>query len=422
MRKDTKARKKTSAALRTIGGDDWVQQQLVSVMLRGKSALDEALTEMGRMFAECLMAIEREERSGPDYQPHSSSVRKWASQPGSVFIGDHKIRVEHPRLRGPEGEIPLRTYSQLRRPGGFSEELLQKAVRGLSARRYGETVVETASAFGVSPSSVSRHLVEASAAQLKAFRERDLSEFTPFAIFLDTVHRGGAAFLVALGIDVEGNKKPLGFWEGATENHELCSELLAELEGRGLVLRRRVLYVTDGGKGIIKALKERFGKKLLHQRCTVHKKRNLEKHLAKRYRKRAAARFDTALSQEQYGDARAMLLDLEKWLRTLNHSAAESLLEALEELLTLHRLKVPAPLRKTLHTTNAIESMFSTVRDAEGNIKHYSSSKMGQRWLAASMMHAEKGFRRVRAYEHIAAVDADMQRLDGEHEPMKNAA
>jgi putative transposase len=339
-----------------------------------------------------------------------------------VFIGDQKVRVEHPRLRGPDGAFQLRTYSQLRRPGGFSEELLQKAVRGLSARKYQETVIETASSFGISPSSVSRHLVEATAAQLKAFRERDLSSFTPFAIFLDTIHRGGAAFLVALGIDIEGNKMPLGFWEGASENHELCKELLAELESRGLVLRRRVLYVTDGGKGIIKALKERFGKKLLHQRCIIHKKRNLERHLAKRYRKEAAARFDTALSQENYDDARNMLKDLEKWLRAINNSAAESLLEAFDELLTLHRLKVPAPLRKTLHTTNGIESMFSTVRDAEGNIKRYRDSKMAQRWLAASMMHAERQFRRARGHEHIAAVDAGMQRLDEESAPMRDAA
>ena len=52
-----------------------------------------------------------------------------------------------------------------------------------------------------------------------------------------------------------------------------------------------------------------------------------------------------------------MLKELEQWLRTLNESAADSLLEAMEEILTLHRLKVPALLRKTLHSTNPIESV-----------------------------------------------------------------
>jgi transposase-like protein len=68
------------------------------------------------------------------------------------------------------------------------------------------------------------------------------------------------------------------------------------------------------------------------------------------------------LEQTSYPDAKQQLLTLEAWLRTKNESAADSLLEAFEELLTLHRLKVPARLRKTLRSTNPIESMFSLVR------------------------------------------------------------
>jgi transposase-like protein len=97
-------------------------------------------------------------------------------------------------------------------------------------------------------------LVEATAKQLKEFSERDLSEFDPFAVFLDTVHRGGKAFIVALGIDLGWSKKNLGFWEGATENNEICKELLASLEERGL--SKRVIFITDGGKGVIKALRD----------------------------------------------------------------------------------------------------------------------------------------------------------------------
>jgi putative transposase len=403
MRESTRRRKKASAAFREIGGDDWLKGRMLAALVQGKAALDETLHDLGRMLAEAIMDLEREELSGASYRP-SSSLRKWASEPGSVFVGDQKIRVERPRLRGPEGEVALRSYAQLRQPGAFSQELLEQALRGMSAQKYEETVVKSAEAFGVSPSSVSRHLVEATAAQLRAFRERDLSSFRPFAIFIDTIHRGGAAFMVALGIDLAGNKTALGFWEGASENHDMCCELLADLERRGLVLGKKILFITDGGKGIIKALRERFGKKLLHQRCSVHKKRNLERHLPKRYRKEAARRFDAALSQNSYADARAMFKDLEAWLRQINDSAAESLLEAVEELLTLHRLKVPALLRKTLHTTNPIESMFSVVRDAEGNIKRYRGTKMAQRWLAASMLHAEKRFKRVKGHAHIAAV------------------
>ena len=229
-------------------------------------------------------------------------------------------------------------------------------------------------------------------------------------MYLDTVHRGGQAFVVALGVDREGKKLPLGFWEGATENHEICEELLSELERRGLKLSKQVLWVTDGGGGIIKALKDRYGKKLIHQRCTLHKDRNIQRHLPKRYRKQAHHLFSTALEQNSYKDAKKMLQEFERWLRGINESAADSLLEALEEVLTLHRLKVPALLRKSLHSTNPIESMFSMVRSCERNVKRYRNSKMRQRWLAAVLLHCEQRFRRVKGYASIdvvvAAIDA----------------
>jgi transposase-like protein len=93
------------------------------------------------------------------------------------------------------------------------------------------------------------------------------------------------------------------------------------MERRGLQISRKIIWITDGGKGIIKMLKERFGKKLIHQRCTIHKDRKIQKHLAKRYRKEAHRRFRTAQEQNRYKDARQMLLDMEKWLRGINESA-----------------------------------------------------------------------------------------------------
>ena len=194
----------------------------------------------------------------------------------------------------------------------------------------------------MTPSSVSRHLVEATSKQLKQFQERSLDDFSLFAMYLDTVHRGGQAFVVALGVNREGKKLPLGFWEGATENHEICEELLEDVERRGLKLSKRVLWVTDGGGGIIKALKSRYGKKLIHQRCTLHKDRNIQRHLPKRYRKQAHHLFTAALEQNSYKDAKKMLQEFERWLRDINESAADSLVEALEEVLMLHKLKVPA--------------------------------------------------------------------------------
>ncbi len=404
MKQETRQRKHTTTILKALRGQEWLAEHVAQILETGKESLDRFLFELGGMVAETLMLVEREELAGPDYCPKTRGVYKWAGQPGSVYIGDQKVPVMRPRLRGPEGERPLPLYTKLKERQAFSEALLAKALRGLSAQKYQETVVEAAQAFGVSPTAVSTHLIKATTQKLRAFKEPSLEDFTPFAVFLDTIHRGGEAFIVALGIDRAGHKQVLGFWQGATENHAICEELLADLERRGCRLTARVLFVTDGGSGIRKALKARCGNKLLHQRCTLHKDRNIQRHLPKRWRKEAHRRFHVALEQTRYAEAKAMLLELERWLRTLNESAADSLREAFEELLTLHRLKVPALLRNTLYSTNPIESMFSTVRDCEGNIKRYRGSSMAQRWLAAVCLHCEHGFRKVKGYRAIAEV------------------
>ena len=410
MRHETRHRKHALAGLRAISGDQQLLGTLVRVIGSGKQALDAVMLEMGRMVAESIMLIEREELAGPDYYPTHPGLQKWAHEAGSAFIGDQKVKVTRPRLRDVEqGEVPLKSYARLHATGDFSEELLEKILRGVSEQKYAETVLGAARAFGVSPSAVSHKMVALTAQKLKAFQERSLAEYTPFALFLDTVHRGGEAFLVALGVDLNGVKMALGFWQGSSENHEICEALFRDLERRGLLLSRRILFVTDGGSGLRKALRERFGKKLVHQRCAIHKARNLQRHLAKRYRSEAHHRFTIALEQRHYAEARQMLLELEAWLRTKNESAADSLLEAFEELLTVHRLKVPALLRKTLLSTNPIESMFSLVRHSERNIKRSRGSAMLQRWLGTVLLYCEQQFRRVKGFAGIAQVMAAIE-------------
>lgn len=413
MRRETRQRKRVFAGLRARTGEDGMLGTLVRIIQSGKQALDAVMLEMGRLVAESILLMEREETAGPDYHPTDPDLKKWAHEDGSIFLGDQKVRVTRPRLRHvTQGELTLQSYARMRAPGAFSEELLEKVLRGVSAQRYVDTVIEAAGAFGVSSSSVSRKVVELTAATLTAFRERSLADFTPFAVFLDTIHRGGEAFLVALGVDRQGEKKALGFWQGSSENHEVCEALFRDLERRGLVCSKRILFVTDGGSGLLKALRARFGKKRVHQRCAIHKSRNLQRHLAKPSRHEAHRRLMAALEQTSYADARRMLVELEAWLRTKNESAAASLREAFEELLTLHRLKVPALLRKTLLSTNPIESMFSLVRHSERNIKRTRGSAMLQRWLGTVLLCCEGRFKRVKGYAEIAQV---MATIEGEH-------
>ena len=287
----TKKMKKNKEVFKELAGAEMLGEKMAEVIVKGKKALDGVILEIGQIFVETLLIMDREETAGVDYKPLNQELRKWGFQKGSVYVGNKKVRVNHPRLRNKENEIPLRLYEKLKSPEEFSEEMLAKALRGLSGRKYKETVAELVKGFGISASSISNRYVEASTKKLKEFQERDLSTFKAFAIFLDTVHRGGVAFIVALGIDIKGKKKALGLWEGATENREIAKSLLSDMESRGLKISEEIIFVTDGGGGIIRALKDRIGKELLHQRCTVHKDKNIQRHLPKKYRREAHRRF-----------------------------------------------------------------------------------------------------------------------------------
>jgi len=118
MRHDTRQRKHAMAGLREISGKKRMLGTLVRVISSGKQALDAVMLEMGRMVAESVMLIEREEIAGPDYYPTDPALQKWAHEAGSIFIGDQKVRVKHPRLRHVvHGEVPMKSYVRLRSPG-----------------------------------------------------------------------------------------------------------------------------------------------------------------------------------------------------------------------------------------------------------------------------------------------------------------
>lgn len=74
--------------------------------------------------------------------------------------------------------------------------------------------------------------------------------------------------------------------------------------------------------------------------------------------------------------------------------AAASLREGLTETLTLQRLRCPEQLRRTLASTNPIESMIEFVRRTSRNVKRWQSGDMCLRWTAAGMLEAEQQFRK----------------------------
>jgi hypothetical protein len=99
--------------------------------------------------------------------------------------------------------------------------------------------------------------------------------------------------------------------------------------------------------------------------------------------------------------AKQALNGLHRELMDLNPSAARSLEEGLEETLTVHRLRVPQLLRKTLASTNVIESAFSIVDKICANVKRWHDGDHRERWLGSALLVAQKRFHRVQGYNRF---------------------
>ena len=108
--------------------------------------------------------------------------------------------------------------------------------------------------------------------------------------------------------------------------------------------------------------------------------------------------------------AESQLRTLAKQLEVKHPGAAASLLEGLEETLTVTRLGLDGSLLETFKSTNPIESMISIARKVTGNVKRWRNGKMALRWTAAGLLDAEKRFRRVKGYREMAVLQVALRR------------
>ena len=340
----------------------------------------------------------------------------WGSDLRPVYYDKQEVIIDRPRLRGKNNkEIPLATYEAFRDPKGMKESVLKNMVLGISSRNYEEAVSGFMKGYGIKKSSVSRHFVKATAEQMRGFLERDLSGLDLVAIFIDGIDFKGHLLVVAMGLDRDGRKHVLGLHQGATENAEVCKGLLEDLARRGLDTGEDYLFVLDGAKALRSAVTKMFGTEALVQRCQAHKRRNVLKHLPEKHQNAVDARINAAYKMSDYGEARKSLDTTVRYLERLNPDAAASLKEGLEETLTVHRLGITGLLRKTLATTNPLESCFSGVRTTTGRVKRWRGDDMAQRWAVAALLRAEKKFRRVKGYKELPKLAAVLQHksLDG---------
>jgi len=382
------------------------------------SEIERLAGEAGLLIMQSVMEAEVESLAGPKgrHDP-DRQVTRWSGQQGYVALGGKKIKVTRPRLRSMDGhEVALTSYERFQSSPRRQSSIVRKLINGISTRKYTSAVEDFTEGYGISKSAVSRELIAATRDSLQSLCERRLDTIGRLAVLLiDGKPIKGECVVVALGVDIKGKKHVLGLVQGGTENSTVVQHLLADLIDRGLDPKQKMLLVLDGSKALRKAVKKMFGDDCPVQRCQLHKRRNVTELLPKEYQGSADQRMRTAYAMANYDQAKAQLIKTVDWLEGINPSAAGSLREGLEDTLTLHRLGVPEALRRSLKSTNLIESALSVTETVMGRVKRWRGGDMRLRWTAAGLLMAEKRFRRICGYQQmpnlIAALDADKAKL-----------
>ena len=110
--------------------------------------------------------------------------------------------------------------------------------------------------------------------------------------------------------------------------------------------------------------------------------------------------------------ARRLLTDLARRLATDHPSAAESVREGLDETLTVLGLNLPDSLRRSLTSTNAAESLISRTRHVKRHVKRWHGGQMVLPWVAAGVLEAAKGFRRLKGHKAMPYLVAALRARD----------
>lgn len=413
MRKYRKWSSAASRNERSAGQKMLVELDQDEVLGLLKEGLHNLAVEIGRMVAAGLLEDEVEQLCGGRYVrgPEKRVARRHGGQRGWAMVAGQKVPLERPRVRHTNGdEAQLQVYGLLQSPDNLRGTVLQRIVHGVSARNYEPVVEKVRRGFGVKRSSVSRHYVRVMADRIRKFCERRWDGVRFVAIIIDGKSFARETMIAVLGVTAKGEKHMLGLRQGATENAQVCKELLESLREQGVSTDVPTLFVLDGAKALRAAVESVWGRNALIQRCQIHKRRNIKEHLAKGYWPELSRRLGEAYGETDYDRALSLLKKAAVWLEGINPDAAASLREGMEETLTVVRLGVHADLRKTLDNTNVIESAFSVVEQVTGRVKRWRPGDMRWRWCVAGLLHVEQRFRRVDGYQHIPALLAALER------------
>ena len=348
---------------------------------------------------------------------------RWGRAEGNIGFHGGKVSIDRPRVRARGGqEMALPSWETAQAEDWLGRWALNLMLINVSTRRFGRAVrlpegdIPASDGAGVSKSAVSRRFVALSAVRMSQWMAADLSKQDLIVIQIDGIQiETDLVLLAAVGIDGDGVKHPLGVLEGASENAAVAQALLDNLIERGLDPKVCRLFIIDGAKAVRKAIRKTFGKHTPVQRCQIHKGRNILERLPKHLHASVRQTLRQAWELDDAEKAERLIRNLARRLEQMAPGVSASILEGIDELLTVIRLGLPIELRRSLACTNIIENMMGSIRRVCRNVKRWRDASMALRWTGAAMLEAAKGFRRLKAHRQLPVLRSALAKLQPEH-------
>ena len=349
-------------------------------------------------------------------------------------IGEIEIQVPKTRDRSGTGinftSALLPPY--LRRTAQMEELIPWLYLKGVSTGEMQNALVSLVGedAKNLSPSVVSR-LKAKWADEYDAWAEQDLSKKNYVYFWADGVYfnvRGEddkQCILVIVGVRDDGVKEIVGFLDGFRESEASWTELLQDIKSRGLNTAPK-LAIGDGALGFWKAITKIYPE-TRHQRCWLHKIRNILDKLPDSVQKKAKAILQEIWRAETKSNAKKAFKAFIKRYKDKYPDAVKCLKKDEEQLLAFYDF--PAVHWQHIRTTNPIESIFSTVKLRTGKTRGMLPRKSMLALVLKLALCAQKNWRKLRGFKRLAEVIRGIQFTNGltdeeikELGEMKNAA
>ena len=371
--------------------------------------LDEIAREGARRLLASALEAEVTEflgRQRYERQDGSSGYRNGYGKARQVTVGAGTVELRAPRVRAtvePFGSKVLRSYQ--RRSRAVQELIPELYVQGLATGDFEPALRGLlGERAALSPSTVVRLKTEWEG-EYETWRTRSLADHRYAYLWCDGVYpKAGlqgdkTAFLVVLGCNEYGEKEPLAIVEGYRESTESWAEVLRDLKARGLTDPK--LFCGDGALGLWGAINEVYPQ-ADHQRCWVHKMRNVLTHFPKRLHGEVKGYLRPMYEAETRADAETVMAQFVKTYGRTYPRAVECLVKDQESLLTYYRY--PREHWVSLKTTNPIESIFATVRLRTNAARRIRSPRSALYLIFQLILRAQRRWRRLNAPHLVARV------------------